>query len=151
MNEKMSKILMLVAGAIGVIAIFFLARIVIEGDDAITASADLQGSVISPFVTFSIIILVLTALVAVVFSAFTLFQQPEQLKKALMGIGVLGGLLLITYFVSPNSQVVDVTGKVLMEESSTSQVISAGISYAFLLGTIGLAFFLWDFVKSMIK
>lgn len=68
-----------------------------------------------------------------------------------MGIGVLGGLLLITYFVSPNSQVVDVTGKVLMEESSTSQVISAGISYAFLLGTIGLAFFLWDFVKSMIK
>lgn len=82
MNEKMSKILMLVAGAIGVIAIFFLARIVIEGDDAITASADLQGSVISPFVTFSIIILVLTALVAVVFSAFTLFQQPEQLKKS---------------------------------------------------------------------
>jgi len=151
MSKKMSKILMLVAGAIGVIAIFFLARIVIEGDDAISASAELQGSVVTPFVTFSIIILVLTALVAVVFSAFTLVQQPEQLKKALLGIGVLGGLLLITYFVSPNTQVVDVTGKVLMEESSTSQLVSAGISYSFLLGTIGIGFFLWDFVKSMIK
>ncbi len=151
MSEKMSKQLMLVVGAIGLIAIFFLARVVIEGDVAITASADLQSSVVSPFITFSIIILVLTTLVTVVFSAYTLAQHPEQLKKALLGIGVLGVLLLITYFVSPNSQVVDVTGKVLMEESSTSQLISAGISYGFLLGTIGIGFFLWDFVKSMIK
>ncbi|MDO9261614.1 MAG: hypothetical protein Q7U08_06715 [Flavobacteriaceae bacterium] len=147
----MSKILMLVAGAIGLIAIFFLARIVIEGDAAITASADLQSSVVSPFIVFSVIILVLTAVVAVVFSGYTLVQHPDQLKKSLMGVGVLVGLLLITYFVSPNSQVVDVTGKVLMEESSTSQIISAAISYSFVLGTIGLGFFLWDFVKSMIK
>ncbi|MDP2088724.1 MAG: hypothetical protein Q8J84_04920 [Flavobacteriaceae bacterium] len=151
MSEKMSKILMLVSGAIGVIAIFFLARIVISGDDPIKASADLQSSIVSPFIIFSIIILVLTAVVTVVFSGYTLVQQPEQLKKSLMGVGVLGALLLITYFVSPNSQVVDVTGKVLMEESNTSQVISAAISYSFVLGTIGLGFFLWDFVKSMVK
>lgn len=151
MNEKFSKILMLVSGAIGLIAIFFLARIVISGDDPIKASAELQGSIVSPFIVFSLIILGLTALVAVVFSGFTLVQQPEQLKKALMGVGVLVGLLLITYFVSPDSQVVDVTGKVLMEQSNTSKVISAAISYSFLLGTIGLGFFLWDFVKSMIK
>lgn len=147
----MSKILMLVAGAIGFIAIIFLARIVIVGDAEITASADLQSSVVAPFITFSIIILVLTAVVTVVFSTYTLVQHPDQLKKALLGISVLVGLLLITYFVSPNSQVIDVTGKVLMEESSTSQLISAGISYSFLLGTIGLGFFVWDFVKSMIK
>lgn len=151
MSEKMSKILMLVAGAIGFIAIIFLARIVIVGDAEITASADLQSSVVAPFITFSIIILVLTAVVTVVFSTYTLVQHPDQLKKALLGISVLVGLLLITYFVSPNSQVIDVTGKVLMEESSTSQLISAGISYSFLLGTIGLGFFVWDFVKSMIK
>lgn len=151
MSEKFSKILMLVVGAIGLIAIFFLARIVISGDDSIKASADLQSSIVTPFIIFSIIILVLTAFVTIVFSGFTLVQQPEQLKKSLMGIGVLVGLLLITYFVSPNSQVVDVTGKVLMEESSTSQLVSTGISYSFLLGTIGLVFFLWDFVKSMVK
>jgi hypothetical protein len=151
MNEKLSKILMLVAGAIGLIAIFFLARIVMEGDAAIIANADLQSSVVSPFVTFSIIILVLTAVVAVVFSSFTLAQHPDQLKKALLGVAVLGGLFIITYFVSPSSQVMDITGKVLMEESSTSQLISAAISYSFVLGTIGLGFFLWDFVKSMIK
>lgn len=147
----MSKILMIVAAAIGLIAIFFLARIVIAGDAVITSSAELQSSVVSPFIVFSIIILVLTAVISVIFSGYSLVQNPDQLKEALIGFGVLVGLLLITYFVSPNSQVVDVTGKVLMEESSLSQIISAAISYSFVLGTIGLGFFLWDFVKSMIK
>ncbi|MDP3352763.1 MAG: hypothetical protein Q8S44_03370 [Flavobacteriaceae bacterium] len=151
MSEKFSKILMIVVGAIGLVAIFFLARIVISGDAEITSSAELQSTVVSPFIIFSIIVLVLTAVIAVLFSGYTLIQHPEQLKKTLIGLGVLVGLLLITYFVSPNSQVVDVTGKVLMEESSSSQLVSAGISYSFLLGTIGLGFFLWDFVKSMIK
>ncbi len=151
MSEKMSKILMIVAAAIGLIAIFFLARIVIAGDAVITSSAELQSSVVSPFIVFSIIILVLTAVISVIFSGYSLVQNPDQLKEALIGFGVLVGLLLITYFVSPNSQVVDVTGKVLMEESSLSQIISAAISYSFVLGTIGLGFFLWDFVKSMIK
>lgn len=147
----MSKILMYIAGAIGLISIIFLARIVIAGDDAIMASAEVQNSVVTPFIIFSIIILVLTAVTAVLFSIYTLVQQPEQLKKTLLGLGVLVGLLLITYFVSPNSEVLDLTGKVLMEESSTSQLVSAGISYSFLLGTIGIGFFLWDFIKSMIK
>lgn len=147
----MSKILMYIAGAIGLISIIFLARIVIAGDDAIMASAEVQNSVVTPFIIFSIIILVLTAVTAVLFSVYTLVQQPEQLKKTLLGLGVLVGLLLITYFVSPNSEVLDLTGKVLMEESSTSQLVSAGISYSFLLGTIGIGFFLWDFIKSMIK
>lgn len=151
MSEKMSKILMYIAGAIGLISIIFLARIVIAGDDAIMASAEVQNSVVTPFIIFSIIILVLTAVTAVLFSVYTLVQQPEQLKKTLLGLGVLVGLLLITYFVSPNSEVLDLTGKVLMEESSTSQLVSAGISYSFLLGTIGIGFFLWDFIKSMIK
>lgn len=151
MSEKMSKILMYIAGAIGLISIIFLARIVIAGDDAIMASAEVQNSVVTPFIIFSIIILVLTAVTAVLFSIYTLVQQPEQLKKTLLGLGVLVGLLLITYFVSPNSEVLDLTGKVLMEESSTSQLVSAGISYSFLLGTIGIGFFLWDFIKSMIK
>jgi hypothetical protein len=151
MNEKSSKILMYVAGAIGLISIIFLARIVIAGDDAIMASAEVQNSVVTPFIIFSIIILILTAVITFIFSGYNLVQHPESAKNTLMGVGVLVGLLLITYFVSPNSEVLDLTGKVLMEESSTSQLISAGISYSFLLGTIGIGFFLWDFVKSMIK
>lgn len=151
MSEKSSKILMLIAGAIGLVSIIFLARIMIVGDIEITTSLDVQNSIISPFITFSVIILVITILITVVFSVYILLKHPEQLKKALIGVGVLVGLLLITYFVSPNSQVVDVTGRILMEESITSQIISAGISYSLLLGTIGIGFFMWDFVKSMIK
>lgn len=151
MSEKSSKILMLIAGAIGLVSIIFLARIMMVGDIEITTSLDVQNSIISPFITFSVIILVITILITVVFSVYILLKHPEQLKKALIGVGVLVGLLLITYFVSPNSQVVDVTGRILMEESITSQIISAGISYSLLLGTIGIGFFMWDFVKSMIK
>ena len=146
MSEKSSKILMLIAGAIGLVSIIFLARIMMVGDIEITTSLDVQNSIISPFITFSVIILVITILITVVFSVYILLKHPEQLKKALIGVGVLVGLLLITYFVSPNSQVVDVTGRILMEESITSQIISAGINYSILLGTIGISFFMWDFV-----
>ena len=51
MNSKVSKILSLVSGLIGLIAIYFLVRIIMEGDDAVKESLDLQNSLVSPFVS----------------------------------------------------------------------------------------------------
>jgi len=67
MNSKFSKILKLITGLIGVMGFFFFIRIMMVGDDALETDADLQGSIISPFVSFATYLLIATALIVVVF------------------------------------------------------------------------------------
>jgi len=153
MNSKVSKILSLIAGLIGLIAIFFLVRIIMEGDDAVKESLDLQNSLVSPFVTFAKVILIITTALALVFSLWNLVRQPKLLKKTLISLAALGVLLLISYMMASDAAVTNVSGHVIKdgEAGSTSKWVSTGIWYSMILGAIGLAFFLWDFVKSLVS
>ncbi len=63
MNSKISKILSIVTGVISLIGVFFLIRIIMVGDDPISESADLQNSIISPYITFAKTILYITAII----------------------------------------------------------------------------------------
>ena len=151
MNSKISKILSLISGLIGLIAIYFLVRIIMEGDDAVKESLDLQNSLVSPFVSFAKVILIITTVIAVVFSLWNLIRQPKLLKKTLISLAGLGFLLFISYVMASDAAVTNVSGNIIKdgEAGSTSKWVSTGIWYSMILGGIGLAFFLWDFVKSL--
>jgi len=151
MNKNLSKILSLVSGVIGIIAIYFLARIIIEGDDAVKESVDLQNSIISPYVTFAKVILYVTATLAVVFSLWNLIRHPKMLKKTLVSLAALAVVLVIAYMMASDAEVTNASGMVLKdgEAGSISKWVSTGIWYSLILGAIGLLFFLWDFVKSL--
>lgn len=153
MNNNVSKILSIVAGVIGVVAIFFLARIIMEGDETVKSSLELQNSIVSPFIQFAKIILIITALLAIGFSLFNLVRHPKMLKKTLISIAALGALLVIAYVMASDAAVYDVSGNVLKdgEAGSTSKWVSTGIWYSIMLGAVGLGFFLWDFVKSLVS
>ncbi|MEL4456576.1 hypothetical protein [Lutimonas vermicola] len=153
MNSKVSKILSLISGLIGLIAIYFLVRIIMEGDDAVKESLDLQNSLVSPFVSFANVILIITTVIAVVFSLWNLVRQPKLLKKTLVSLAGLGLLLLISYAMASDAAVTNVSGNIIKdgEAGSTSKWVSTGIWYSMILGGIGLAFFLWDFVKSLVS
>jgi len=152
MNQKLSKILTLVAGLIGLIGFFFFIRIMIEGDEALKVDADLQGSILSPFISFSIIVLVITAIIAVVFSAVNMIKHPQVLKRTLMGVGVLLVFLVVAYSLADDGAVMSM-GKVLKdgEAGSVSKWVSTGINFSAILGVIGFGAFLIDFVKSLLK
>ena len=152
MNKKLSKILTLVAGLIGLIGFFFFIRILIEGDEALKIDADLQNSILSPFISFSIIVLVVTAIIAVVFSAVNMIKHPQVLKRTLMGVGVLLIFLVVAYFLADDGAVMSM-GKVLEygEAGSISKWVSTGINFSAILGVIGFGAFLIDFVKSLVK
>jgi glucan phosphoethanolaminetransferase (alkaline phosphatase superfamily) len=152
MNSKVSKILSLVAGLIGLIAIYFLVRIIMEGDDAVKESLDLQNSLVSPFVTFAKVILIITTVLALVFSLWNLIRHPKLLKKTLISLAVLGLLLLVAYVMASDAAVTNVSGNVIKdgEAGPVSKWVSTGIWYSMILGGIGLIFFLWDFVKSLV-
>jgi len=151
MNSKVSKILSLVSGLIGLIAVYFLVRIIMEGDDAVKESLDLQNSLVSPFVQFAKIILIITTIVAVVFSLWNLVRQPKLLKKTLISLAALGVLLLIAYIGASDEATTNMSGNIIKdgEAGSTSKWVSTGIWYSMILGAIGLGFFAWDFVKSL--
>ena len=151
MNSKLSKILSLVSGLIGIIAIFFLIRIIMEGDDAVKESVDLQNSLVSPFVTFAKVILVITAILAVVFSVWNLIKHPKLLKMTLISLVALAVLLAISYMLASDAAVTNMSGNIIKdgEAGSTSTWVSTGIWYSLILGGIALLGILMDFVKSI--
>jgi len=153
MNSKLSKILSLVSGLIGLVAIYFLARIIMEGDDAVKESLELQNSLVSPFVSFAKVILIITAVLAIVFSLWNLIRHPKLLKKTLISLAALGVLLAISYAMASDAAVTNAAGNVLKDGAagSTSKWVSTGIWYSIILGGIGLAFFVVDFVKSLVS
>ena len=153
MNSTVSKILSLVSGLIGLIAIYFLARIIMEGDDAVKESLELQNSLVSPFVSFARIILIITAIIAIVFSLWNLIRHPKLLKKALISLAVMAVFLIIAYGMASDAAVTNASGNIIKdgEAGPVSKWVSTGIIYSMILGGIGLAFFLWDFVKSLIS
>ena len=153
MNKKFSKILTLVAGLIGLIAFYFFIRIVMVGDDIIETDADVQASIVSPFINFAKFVLIATGVIAVVFSILNLVKQPQVLKRTLLGVAALVVILVIAYSVSSDEAVLDVSGRVLEdgEAGSISKWVSTGINFSAILGVIGLGFFVVDFVRSLAK
>ncbi len=153
MNTKTSKILTFVTAFIGLVGFYFFVRIVMEGDDAIKEDGALQASILSPFISFSKFLLIATALIAVIFSLLNLSKHPEVLKRTLLGVGAMALLLVLAYAFATDEATTDAMGKVLAdgEAGSVSKWVSTLINYSFILGTIGLGFFLYDFVKSLIK
>ena len=153
MNTKTSKILTFVTGFIGLVGFYFFIRIVMEGDDAIKEDGALQASILSPFISFSIFLLIATALISVIFSLLNLTKHPEVLKRTLLGVGAMGLLLVLAYAFATDEATTDAMGKIILdgEAGSVSKWVSTLINYSFILGAIGLGFFLFDFVKSLVK
>ena len=153
MNDKISKILSVVTGLIGLIGVYFLVRIIMEGDDVVKESVDVQNSLVSPYITFAIWILAITAILAIVFSIWNLIKHPQLLKQTLISLVALGALLALAYALADDSAVTNVSGNVLKdgEAGSVSKWVSTGIWYTMILGAIALLGILAGFVKSLVS
>ena len=138
MNTKTSKILTFVTGFIGLVGFYFFVRIVMEGDDAIKEDGALQASILSPFISFSIFLLIATALIAIIFSLLNLTKHPEVLKRTLLGVGAMALLLVLAYVFATDEATTDAMGKVILdgEAGSVSKWVSTLINYSFILGAI---------------
>ncbi len=153
MNDKLSKILSVVTGLIGLVAVFFLIKIIMEGDDVVKESVDLQNSLVSPYITFAIWVLAITALLAVVFSIWNLIKHPEMLKRTLLSLAIFGVFLAISYMLASDAAVTNVSGNVLKdgEAGAISKWVSTGIWYTMILGGIAILAILAGFVKSLVS
>ena len=95
MKNNLSKILNIFIAVIAVIGAFLFINIFMsdEGD-----TAALSGSVGS-IVTFSTILLYFAVGTTLLLSLFSLFTNPENLKKTLVGVAALGVVLVFAYLI----------------------------------------------------
>ncbi len=153
MNDKLSKILSIVTGIIGFIAIYFLIRIIMEGDETVAESADLQNSLVDPYINFGKAVFYITAIVALVFSLLNLVKYPKLLKKALVSLAALGILLAISYAMADDGATLNPSGIILEdgEAGAISKWVSTGIWFSLILGGLGLLIIFSGFVKSLVS
>lgn len=153
MNDKLSKILSIVTGIIGFIAIYFLIRIIMEGDDPVKESADLQNSLVDPYINFAKVIFYITTIVALVFSLLNLVKYPKLLKKTLVSLAALGVLLAISYAIADDGATLNPSGIILEygEVGAISKWVSTGIWFSLILGGVGLLIIFSGFVKSLVS
>jgi hypothetical protein len=151
---KSNKLLNIAIAVISVIGIILFIRVAAEDKEALGASVDLQNSLVSPLVYFSTYLLYASVIIAIVLSMISLVRNPDNLKKTLMGLAVLGVIFLISYFTADSAAVLDTQGAVLEggeEGSTTNQLVGTGIWYSVFLGAIASVFFVWDLVKGLVK
>ncbi|MCI2228667.1 hypothetical protein MC378_05770 [Polaribacter sp. MSW13] len=151
---KSNKILNIFIAAIAIIGAILFIRVFMEDKEVIENSVDVQNSVISPLISFSFWLFIAAVVIAVVLSFWTIIKNPENLKKMLMSLIVLGVFLAIAYFMADSDVVYDAAGKIQPggeEGSSVNHWVGAGIWYSVILGGIASVFFVWDLIKGLIK
>ena len=150
MKGNLSKILSIVVAVIAIIgAILFIRIFMTDSEDLETLS-----SAVGTIVTYSTSLLYFAIGATIILSLIGLFTNPDNLKKTLLGLAVLGVVLVIAYFTADSAAVVDTQGVVLKggeEGSSTNQWVGTGIWYSVLLGAAASFFFVIDLVKGLIK
>lgn len=152
MTSKLYKISKYGTATLGVIGIILLVRVITAGD-AVVEDAATQVSVVDPFITFTFIMLGLTTVITVVFSIWSLIQNPAALKKALITLAVMGVLLVLAYVSANDHEITNKFGQVidLGEAGPISKNTGTLIKYTYFLGAIGLACVLWGTVKDMLS
>ncbi|MDO6744392.1 hypothetical protein Q4553_07395 [Tenacibaculum soleae] len=142
-----NKILTLLTAALSLIGAALFVNVVRIDADNLEALSD----AVSPLVSYSYWLLIGVVVVAVVASLWGMLKNPAALKKALLGVSALAILLLISYFMSSNGEVVGADGVKLAEAGSISKWVGTGISFSVILGAIASVFFVWDLLKGIVK
>ena len=145
MNSQ--KIITIIAGVIGVIAMFFLIRIIGVGDEAIKAGE--SSGIVNTFMYIAYAILALILVLVVLFTLKNIFSNAATLKSTLMGVGAFLVVGLICYFLATGVETPMKEGEVL--SAGDSKLIGAGLYMFYALAIIAIGSMLFSGIKKMIK
>ena len=153
-DNKLSKYLSILVAVIAVVGAFLFIRVFLEEEDAIKTDAAVQGSVIDPIIYFSKWLLYITIAVTVVLSVWSVIKNPQNLKKLVLGLGILAVVLFISYTIADSEAVLDMQGNLIEggdADTSTNKWVGTGIWFSVALALIASVFFVIDLAKGLIK
>jgi magnesium-transporting ATPase (P-type) len=153
-DNNLAKYLSIFVAVIAVIGAVLFIRVFMEDTTALENDPAVQQSVINPIVWFSAFLLYAAVVITLILSVWSMIKNPQNLKKVVLGIGLLAVVLVICYFMADNNAVVDTQNKVLEGgEAGTAinQWVGTGIWFSIALGLVASLFFVYDLLKGLIK
>lgn len=149
MNSKLSKILTIIVAVISVIGIALFINVSLTD-----GTPESVSSAVGPLIAFSLYLFYAAVIVTIGLSIRALVKNPENLKKTLLGLGVMLVLLIVSYLIGDSEPVLDSQGKVLEGGelgAASNQWVGTLIWYSTILVLIGGIFFVYDLAKGLIK
>ena len=142
------KILKYLAIVVGVVGLILLGRILWTGDDAIETSADLQASVVNPFMYVAYFIFAAIVLLVLFFVIKGLFKG--NIKNTLISLGVFAAIILIAYFLADGVPMYD-RNEVQVVGESGSKWVGTGLITFYILAAMAILIMLISGVRKLIK
>jgi hypothetical protein len=138
---KIQNIVKIISAVIGVLAAFFLLRIIGTGDDDIKMAATMGDfGAVSPLVELARIVLVLTVAITLIFTLRGLFSDLAKLKKAGIAIGLFLAVVFLSYALSDGVETPLKDGEVL--SASGSKWVGTGIRTFYILAVLAIGLML---------
>ena len=145
----LNKILKIVAIIISILAAVWLVRIILAGDTAIADSADLQDSLVTPFIYIAYIIFAIALLFVIIFVLKNLFSNTESLKSTLIGIGAFAAVIVISYLLASGKETPMREGEIL--SAAGSRWVETGIYAFYILTVLAVGAMVLSGVKKLAK
>lgn len=147
---KIQNIIKIISAIVGVLAAFFLLRIIGTGDEDIKMAATMGDfSTVSPLVELARVVLFITVAISLIFTLLGLFSDPAKLKKAAISIGLFLAVVAISYVLSDGVETPLKDGEVL--SASGSKWVGTGIRTFYILAAIAISLMLFSGVAKIIK
>ena len=141
------KVLKYLALVIGVIGLILVGRIIIAGDEAITASVEEQQSLLDPIIWLSYIVLGLSILIVAVFVIKGLFSG--NVKNTLISVGAFLLVIVIAYVVTDGTETVLKDGTTL--SASGDHWVGAGLVMFYILAAVAAGAMILSGIRKLIK
>lgn len=136
--HKVTKIAALI---IAILSLVFLALVMSNDGD--------NESSISALIYLSYVILLACVAIVLIYVFKNLFSNKETLKRTMITLGLLGGILLVSYLLANGSDVYNVK-KELLVSGTASKLVSTGLITTYILGIVAvgsLFFFMFKNAK----
>ena len=147
---KLQNIIKIISAIIGLLAAFFLLRIIGIGDDEIKMAATVGDfGAVSPLVELARIVLIITVSVTLIFTLLGLFSDSAKLKKASISVGLFIVVITISYLLSDGVETPLKDGEVL--SASGARWVGAGIRTFYILALIAISLMLFSGVNKILK
>ncbi|MDA0936345.1 MAG: hypothetical protein O2878_04375 [Bacteroidetes bacterium] len=147
---KVQNIIKIISAVIGLIAAFFLLRIISTGDEDIKMAASMGDfGAVSPLVELARIVLLITVAVTLLFTLRGLFSDFSKLKKAGISIGLFLLVVVLSYLLSEGVETPLKDGEVLSE--SGSRWVGTGIRTFYILSIVAIGLMLFSGVSKILK
>ena len=147
---KIQNIIKIISAVVGVLAAFFLLRIIGAGDEDIKMAASMGDfGTVSPLVELARIVLLITVSITLIFTLLGLLSDKAKLKKAAISIGLFLTIIAISFILSDGSETPLKDGEVLSENGS--RWVGTGIRTFYILALVAISLMLFSGVSKILK